>query len=309
MSLKEKRIGVLMGGASSERNVSLRSGMAVFEALKDADLNVVSLEIKNETEDEVKSLLANNRVDLVFIAMHGGFGEDGRLQHILEEIRMPFTGPKEKSSRLAMDKFVSRKLFEKSGLLVPAGVCLKKADSLESIDRLHFPLVIKPVSQGSSIGISFVGALGRAKEAVDLAFQYDDTVLVEEFIKGREITVSVLDGKALPIVEIIPKNKFFDFQAKYEKGMTDYVVPADLSEAVTQASQKDAVNAYRVLDCRHLSRVDIILKDDVSPYVLEVNTIPGFTATSLFPKAAQAQGMSFKELCTKLLEFAVRDNG
>lgn len=309
MSLKEKRIGVLMGGDSSERNVSLKSGMAVFEALKDSGLNVVSLEVKKETEDEVKSLLSNNQVDLVFIAMHGGFGEDGHLQHILEKIHMPFTGPKEKSSRLAMDKLASRRLFEKSGLLVPAYVCLKKTDSLKAIDRLHFPLVVKPASQGSSIGISFIETPSQVEEAVRLAFQYDDSVLVEEFVKGREITVSVLDGKPLPIVEIIPKNKFFDFQAKYEKGMTDYIVPADLSDAVARASQKDAVTAYRALDCRHLSRVDIILKDDVAPTVLEVNTIPGFTATSLFPKAARAAGVSFQELCTRLLELAVRDNG
>ncbi len=309
MSLEEKRIGVLMGGASSERDISLKSGMAVFEALKAVGLDAVSLEVKNETEDEVKSLLSNSHVDAVFIAMHGGFGEDGRLQHILEKIHMPFTGPKEKSSRLAMDKLVSRRLFEKSGLLVPAYVCLKKQDSLKIIDRLHFPLVVKPTSQGSSIGISFIDAFEKVEEAVALAFQYDDTVLIEEFIEGREITVSVLDGEPLPIVEIIPKKKFFDFQAKYEKGMTDYVVPADLSEAIARASQKDAVVAYRTLDCRHLSRVDMILKEDRLPYVLEVNTIPGFTATSLFPKAARAAGVSFQELCTKLLEFAVRDNG
>ena len=308
MSLRGKIIGVMMGGRSSERNVSIKSGTAVCEALKSARVDVKGLEVKQETEEEIRSLILDNGIGVVFVAMHGGFGEDGRLQRVLEKINVPFTGSQEKSSRLAMDKLASRLLFEKAKLHVPKYKCARRT-AQDKMKDLSFPLVIKPSCQGSSIGISFVDSATEVQGALAEAFKYDETVLLEEFIRGREITVSVLDGQALPIVEIIPKKRFFDFEAKYEKGLTEYVVPALLEAKVAQKAQQDAVAAFCALCCRHLARVDMILKNDKMPYILEVNTIPGFTATSLFPKAAYAAGFSFQELCLKLCELAVQDNG
>lgn len=297
-----KRIGVLMGGRSSEREISLKSGRAVFEALKNSGCNVVSLEVFQETEEEIRRLVGQQAIDIVFIAMHGGFGEDGRLQHILEKIRVPYTGPQEQASRLAMDKAASHQLFKKAGLRVPNCCIGRRPLNPLSLIFLRYPVVVKPSRQGSSIGISFVHFRNQLKEAMDLAFKFDDIVLIEEFIKGREITVAVLDGRALPIVEIVSKKQFFDYQAKYEKGFTEYIVPAALDPKTALRVQRDAVKAYETLGCRHLSRIDMIVAKDGTPYILEVNTIPGFTERSLFPKAAAAAGMNFDQLCAKLVE-------
>ena len=308
MSLKDKRIGIMMGGLSAEREISLKSGSAVFHALKTLGLDVVPLEVMRETEEEIHSLIASHAVDIVFIAMHGGFGEGGALQYILEKINMPYTGSREKASRLAMDKIASRQLFEKAELHVPKYQKVHRKSDRLTLNSLRYPLVVKPSAQGSSIGISFIDTQAHPTEALAEAFKFGDDVLIEEFIRGREVTVSVLDGQALPIVEIIPKKKFFDFQAKYEKGLTDYVVPAPLSPEEARHVQRDAVIAYHALGCRHFSRVDMILADGGTPYVLEVNTIPGMTEMSLFPKAAKAAGMSFDQVCTKLLELALETN-
>ncbi len=306
MSLKGKRIGVMMGGVSAEKEISLRSGRAVFEALRRTGLDVVPLEITSEAEEEIRRVVTRSAVDVVFIVMHGGFGEDGRLQHILDKMDVPYTGPAARSSSAAMDKVVSRRSFEKAKLRVPKSRIWKKGTPrfLAAL-FLRYPLVVKPPAQGSSIGISFVTEPSQLPGALEEALKFDDRVLLEEFISGREITVSVLDGRALPIVEIVPKKGFFDFQAKYQKGLTDYIVPAPLSQEVTLRAQKDAVTAYRSLGCRHLSRVDMIVADDGTPYVLEVNTIPGMTETSLLPKAAQAAGITFEDLCLKIVEMAV----
>ncbi|MBI5873521.1 MAG: D-alanine--D-alanine ligase [Candidatus Omnitrophica bacterium] len=297
-----------MGGRSAEREISLKSGSAVLDALKNTGFNAIPLEILDETEVEIRRLISSSGVQVVFIAMHGGFGEDGRLQHILEKARLPYTGPQERASRLAMDKIVSRRLFEKAGLSVPRYRCIKKGlprfFSKLSLAGFKYPYVIKPSAQGSSIGISFIDLPSRLDVALDAAFGFGDEVVVEEFISGREITVSVFDGRALPIVEIIPKKKFFDFQAKYEKGLTEYVVPATLDEKVARRAQEDATIAYHTLGCRHLSRVDMIIDKKGAPVILEVNTIPGMTATSLFPKAAAAAGIGFSDVCTRLLELA-----
>jgi D-alanine--D-alanine ligase len=313
LSLKEKKIGVIMGGLSSERNVSMKSGAAVLDALRRAGLHAVALDVCDETEEGIRCLISEHAVDIVFVAMHGGFGEGGPLQHILDKIRVPYTGPRETASRLAMDKIVARRFFKKAGLSVPRYRRIpRKCPRFLSryfLIAATYPCVVKPSAQGSSIGISFLDSVKNLGEALENAFKYGDDVLVEEFIRGREITVSVLDGQALPVVEIIPKKKFFDFQAKYEKGLTDYVVPASLDEKIFQKVQRDAVSATRALGCRHLSRVDMIIDARGVPYVLEVNTIPGMTATSLFPKAAAAAGIDFTALCLRLLELSLQDHG
>jgi D-alanine-D-alanine ligase len=306
LSLKNKRVGVMMGGLSAERSISLKSGMAVFESLKSSGWDVVALQVHRESEEEVRRLIKDAGVDVVFIAMHGGFGEDGRLQHILEKIPIPYTGPGEKASKMAMDKIASRRLFEKAGLHVPLYRQVKKKSKDFSIDSLRYPLMVKPSAQGSSIGISFVEVPAQLSKAIDLAFQFGGDVLIEEFIKGREVTVSVVDGNALPVVEIIPKKGFFDYQSKYEKGQTEYVVPACFDPVSTKRIQQDAVAAYQALNCRHLSRVDMIVGEDGALYVLEVNSIPGMTEMSLLPKAAKAAGITFNQLCQHLIELAIR---
>jgi D-alanine--D-alanine ligase len=299
----------MMGGRSAEREVSIKSGSAVLGALRAKGYDACALEVKDQTEGEIVALVRGNQVDIVFVAMHGGFGEGGDLQHILEKNSILFTGPKELASRLAMDKIASRELFKKARLRVPRYRKIKKEHCPLILAFMHYPIVIKPASEGSSIGVSFVDTPRQLRGALSLAFQYGETALAEEFIHGWEITVSVLDGRPLPVVEIIPKKRFFDFQAKYEMGLTDYVVPADLHPEIAHRAQADAVLAYHALGCRHFSRVDMILKKGREPYILEVNTIPGMTATSLFPKAAHAADISFEDLCATLLDLAWRDNG
>jgi D-alanine-D-alanine ligase len=277
-----------------------------MEALKGSGWNAVPLELSSETESEVRRLVASQAVDVVFVAMHGGFGEGGPLQDILEKMRVSFTGPAALPSRLAMDKILSRRCFQRAGLHVAGARVVTRFNRwFLRPGHLKYPVVVKPTSQGSSIGVSFVAGPRALRQAVDEAFRFDRTVLIEDFIRGREVTVSVLNGRALPIVEVVPKKSFFDFQAKYEKGMTEYLVPAPLDPGVASRLQEDAVKAYHALGCRHLSRVDMIVAEDNTPYVLEVNTIPGMTQTSLFPKAARAAGMSFDQLCGYLVELAL----
>ncbi len=308
MSVKKKRIGVMMGGRSAEKDISLKSGSAVLEALESLRIQALPLVVSEESLQSIRRLIADNRVDIIFVAMHGGFGEGGGLQHILEKCGIPYTGPTRSASRLAMDKIVSRRCFKKAGLNVPRSCSVKKGVKESSLKRriasFNYPLVIKPNAQGSSIGISFIDTSSKLSKALSRSFKFGGVALIEEFIRGREITVAVLDGRALPVVEIIPKKKFFDFQAKYEKGMTEYVVPAVLDKKIVLRAQRDAVKAYHALGCRHLSRVDMIIDEEGKPVILEVNTIPGMTATSLFPKAAAAAGIGFPELCIRLLEMA-----
>lgn len=305
MSFNPGRIGVMMGGCSSEREISMKSGWAVVGALQEGRFDAVALEVLCETAEEIRRLIRENMVDVVFVAMHGGFGEDGRLQDILERIHVRYTGPGTRASRMAMDKIVSRRLFVREGLHVPRYVVVKKGRRCPfAVGWLKAPLVVKPSAQGSSIGISFVADRGDLPRAIAEAHRYGEDVLVEEFVRGRELTVSILNGLPLPVVEIRPKKDFFDYEAKYHKGLTDYIVPASLEERLAGRIQADALKAYRALGCRHLSRVDVILKDERTPYVLEVNTIPGMTETSLLPKAAAAAGMNFVQLCRSLVEMA-----
>jgi len=306
LSVQAKRVGVVMGGLSEEKAVSLKSGRAVCDALKDAGWDVAALEVLQETPEEVHRLVKEAAVDVIFVAMHGGFGEDGRLQKILTDLRVPYTGPCEDASRLAMDKVASRRLFEKAGLCVPRARVVRRGRQMMSLlHRLKYPVVVKPASQGSSFGVSKVTRWKELCAAVLAAQGYDDIILVEEFIEGQEITVSVLNGLPLPIVAVIPKTGFFDYEAKYQLGMTTYAVPAPLEAAVAARAQRDAAAAYQALGCRHLARVDMIIDGKGRPVILEVNTVPGLTETSLFPKAAQAAGLTFPVLCDTLVTLAL----
>jgi D-alanine-D-alanine ligase len=301
------RIGVLMGGPSTEREISLKSGKAVYESLKLAGLKVAAIDIKTDDIEENTRLIKSRKINCAFIALHGRFGEDGQIQELLDNLGIAYTGSGKVASQLAMDKVAARKVFQANGICVPKYTVREKssynANYKNHID-ITLPLVIKPATHGSSIGLSIVDKKEDLKKAIDLAFGFDAKIIIEEYIKGREVTVGILDDQPLPVIEIIPKRRFFDYQAKYQPGMTEYVVPAQLETAILEEIQSSAITAHRLLGCFGCSRVDMILSRDNTPFVLEINTIPGLTQTSLLPKAAKIIGIEFRELCLKLIKLA-----
>ncbi len=299
------RIGVLMAGPSTEKKISLKSGHAVCEALKKSGFHVVPVIIKTDKIEDNIRLLRLKKIDCAFIALHGRFGEDGGIQKILQKLKIPYTGSGVKASYLAMDKISSRKIFKKYGLKVPRSKVLKR-DAYNGIKLgdLNLPLVVKPATHGSSIGLSIVGRPEDIPRAIKHAFKFDKRIIIEEYIKGRELTVGILEEQVMPVVEIIPKHAFFDYQAKYRKGLTDYIVPAKLNTAVALSVKQAGLAAHRLLGCFGCSRVDIILDEKNEPFILEVNTIPGLTSTSLLPKAAKKIGIDFTSLCLKLIKLA-----
>ena len=302
------RVGVICGGLSSEREISLKSGAAIFSALIKEGLDVKEIDLTTEEAAGVEKVIRGAGIDIAFIAMHGKFGEDGKLQAILEDMNLAYVGSDSLASALAMDKIAAKRVFEESGIPTPRYQVLNRHNDYD-LDRnlLKFPLVVKPQSQGSSVGIVFVNKPDEMSQALKTAFRYDDNILVEDCIIGRELTVGILDNRALEPIEIIPKNKFFDFEAKYSKGMTEYVIPVPLDDNLKKHIQYLALKVHKVLGCRHFSRVDLLLDEKNNPFVLELNAIPGFTSTSLLPKAALFEGIAFAQLCIKLLTLGVRD--
>jgi len=298
------KIGVLMGGPSSENKISLKSGRAVLSALKESGIRAIPVLIKGEGERENIALLRSKNIDCAFIALHGRFGEDGGIQRILSKLNIPYTGSGVGASKLAMDKVASRNIFKLRGLNVPDFKVINKRGGIHNIRGLKLPLVVKPALTGSSIGISIADSRKSISDAIKLAFEFDRRVIVEEYIKGRELTVGILDDKPLPIIEIIPKRNFFDYQAKYRRGLTDYIVPAKVAPGAGIKAKKAALSAHKLLGCFGCSRVDIILDAKDRPFILEVNTIPGLTSTSLLPKAAKKAGISFNNLCIRLIRLA-----
>ncbi|PMP64954.1 MAG: D-alanine--D-alanine ligase [Thermodesulfobacterium geofontis] len=302
------RVALLAGGISSEREVSLKGASAVKKALE-------KLGHKYEIFDPAKDLseLAQRakEFDCAFLVVHGPGGEDGTLQGFLDSIGLPYQGAGVLGSAIAMHKGISKNLYKLAGLKVPEGKVFSKENSFEEIreyaKKLGFPLIIKPATQGSSVGLSIVKKREDLKEALEKAFNIDNEVIVEKYLKGREITVGILDEKPLPVVEIIPKvSETFDYETKYTPGLAEEVCPAPLSEALTQKAQEYGLIAHRALKLRHYSRTDMIIVGD-EIYVLETNTIPGMTETSLLPLAAKVAGYSFEELIQKLLELALRE--
>jgi D-alanine-D-alanine ligase len=287
-----------MGGPSAERDVSLRSGKAILEALLSKGYKAIPFEVWLPTRQDLKSA----RIDAAFIALHGTFGEDGQIQAILEDLKIPYTGSKVKASRLGMDKVASRKLFKKARLNVPECHVIK--NGTRPGKKLKTPLVVKPSAQGSSVGISIIDSLDELEGAIAGAFMYGDRVLLEQFVSGRELTVGILDGKPLPVIQVVPKRRYYDEVAKYTVGMTEYLCPAPISEAEAGLAQEAGAKAHKAIGCAGYSRVDMILGEDGRVVILEVNTIPGMTQLSLLPKAAKAAGIEFPELCEKMLESA-----
>ena len=302
------RIGVLIGGPSREREISLSSGKAVYESLRNYVSDVVTIDIQTDDRGENYQLIQEADIDIAFIVLHGRFGEDGQIQTLLEEMGIVYTGSGPDASRLAMDKIASRQIFQKEGISVPNYVILSLRDKLEFSSRLIAdltpPFVVKPATQGSSIGLSIIELEEQLNQAIEYAFSFDEQIIIEEYISGREITVGILADSALPVVEIIPQNKFYDFEAKYKPGKSSYVVPADLSAQVAAQAQGVAYVAHKLLGCSGFSRVDMRLNQANIPFVLEVNSIPGLTSTSLLPKAARAAGIDFAQLCIDILGLA-----
>jgi D-alanine-D-alanine ligase len=293
-------VAVLMGGPSMEREVSLRSGTAVVGALSDAGMNVTAVDVRGP------HFALPAHTDVAFVALHGTFGEDGGVQQVLEARGVRYTGSGVQASALAFDKSAAKGIFQAHGVPSPSGVTLARGDSIESLlGVMALPLVVKPSRQGSSVGVHLVRDASELEAACADAWRYDAHILVEEFVKGRELTVGLFDGVALPVVEVRPRGEVFTYDAKYTKGATEYQVPAPITSLESLQAQEWARRAHDALGCRDYSRVDLIMDEDGRMVVLEVNTIPGFTETSLVPKAARAAGLEFKTLCGRLVEMAL----
>jgi len=298
---RKKRIGVLMGGMSSEREVSRKTGMAILGALQRKGYTAKAIDV----DRNIAETLLEQAVEVAFIALHGPLGEDGTMQGLLEILGIPYTGPGVLASALAMNKVVSKELFLYHDLPTPVFQTIVKTVHGQATEnsRIAMPLpwVIKPCDQGSTIGISIVHNQEDLPASLEKAFCHSHQVLIEQFMQGRELTAGVLNGQPLPLVEICPKNGFYDYEAKYTAGATDYIVSPDLPAATTDRVKSIAVQAYNTLGCRGGCRVDVILSAENEPFILEVNTIPGMTETSLLPKAAGAAGIDFETLVEKIL--------
>ncbi|NQT90122.1 MAG: D-alanine--D-alanine ligase [Candidatus Omnitrophica bacterium] len=299
------RIGVILGGPSEERDISIKSGRAVYDALISLGMEAVCIDPVDPAS--VKDQILNSGIDIAFIALHGTFGEDGIIQSILNEMGLPFTGSGPEASRLAMDKAASKKIFQASGIPVPRWRSSQSRSGAISIARgFDLPLVVKPASQGSSIGLSIVEKKEEIESAIDMAFLHDDEVLIEEYIPGKDITVGILGEEPLPVIQIKPRDRFYSFKAKYTDGMSEYIIPADFKEEIKQEAQRLGKLAHRALGCQAFSRVDMLIDDrDDSIFVLELNTIPGLTPLSLLPMAAQAVGVDFPQMCIRMVESAL----
>ena len=297
---RSARVGVLMGGLSSEYAISMKSGQAVSRALRSRGWDVVDIVV----DRNLPQRLCEDPIDVAWIALHGEVGEDGCVQGLLEVMGVPYTGSGVMASALAMDKDVTKRLL--AGV---DGIVLARDWPLEASDELPvdlaLPVVVKPAVGGSSCGIAKVEQREDLVGAVQRAFEHAPKVLVEQYIEGREITVAVFNDVALSVVEVIPDTGFFGFEEKYTKGRTQYVVPAEISAEATRRAQAAAVEAYRAVGCRGLARVDFLVSEHDVPIFLEVNTIPGMTATSLAPMAAAESGIAFEELVEKILLQAV----
>ncbi len=296
------RVGVLAGGPSSEREISLRSGRTVYNALLQEGVDAIFLDVRDDFYDIIK-----NKIDVAFIALHGRFGEDGTVQKILDDAKIPYTGSGRRASRLALDKIASKEQFKNCGIPIPRYVVFEK-DNFQREDAyaLGFPLVVKPQLEGSSIGLSIVKEKAMLGAAIDTAFRYGPKILVEEYIEGRELTVGILDDKPLPVIEIVSRDGVYDYQAKYSDPETKYLVPAPIEEDASRRAKSLGERSHRALGCRYFSRVDMMMAKTGDIFVLEVNTIPGLTERSLLPKAAKEKGLDFNQLCIKIIEDALR---
>jgi D-alanine-D-alanine ligase len=304
-------VAVLSGGTSLEREVSLRSGRRVANALSDRGHRVTTLDV----DAGLVRTLDEGEFDVAFLTLHGSAGEDGTIQSLLELIGLPYTGPDVLASSLAWNKPIAQGLYRREGVAVPDSVTLsqqafREMGAAAAVDRvaseLGAPLVVKPATGGSSLGLSVVEDPALLAQAILGAFSYAEAVLIERFVAGTEVAVTILDGEPLPAVEIRPKEGAYDFSARYTAGATEFHAPARLDEAVARACADAAVTAYSAIGARHISRADLIVDAEGRPWLLELDTCPGLTDTSLVPLAAQAAGLAFEDLCERLVTLAGR---
>lgn len=305
MKTKKKiKIAVLCGGFSSESEISLKSGLAVYENLSkwsDFDVELVKLNRKNFINEIFK--LKKRKIDVAFIALHGKFGEDGKLQAILEALGVKYTGCDFLPSVIAMNKHIAKMLFQANNIPTPKWCLLNNVKDITKINKLKMPVVVKPSDEGSTIGVSIVNNKQELKNAVKLAFKYSNYVIVEEFIEGKEITVPVLQNKILPMIEIVPKlNIYYDFSSKYKNGGSLHLIPPRISKDLKKKIKHIVKKVIKLVNCGTICRIDFKVDEKKQiPYVLEINTIPGMTSTSLFPEAAKSCGISFPELVRKIV--------
>jgi len=301
-----KRVGVVMGGSSGEREVSLRSGAAVAAALQARGHDIVRIELP--ADPTAAADVIQSGVDVAFLALHGRHGEDGCIQGLLELCRIPYTGSNVLASALAMDKLKAKELFRLHNVATPPYYMVALGDDLSDIETTHgsfgFPVIVKPRGEGSSLGVKKADNIAELVRAIRAALDLDDVVLVERFVAGIEVNVGILDGRALGAIEVVPKKGIYDYEAKYTPGMTDYFMPARLSSTRTRGVLNLAVRAASALGCTGPCRVDLLVTKGENEYVLEVNTLPGMTETSLLPKIAAEAGYDFPSLCEAILEGA-----
>ena len=304
------KIGVLCGGLSAEREVSLRTGEAIYKALLKNQYNAVKIDVDRNIAGNLKS----NNIELAFLALHGKFGEDGTIQGLLEILGIPYTGSGVLASATAINKIATKKIMSYEGIPTPNYFAVSKWEYTNNPDMIKarvfefgLPVVIKAATQGSTIGISFVKTMEDLSSAFEDAFTYDDHALVEEMIDGIEITASVLGNEspqALPLIEIVSATGVYDYQAKYTVGLSDHIIPPRISEQLQAELKEAAIKTYQAVGCKGLARVDFMVEASGKFYALEVNTIPGMTETSLFPDAAKAAGISFEELVKRIVDLA-----
>jgi D-alanine-D-alanine ligase len=298
-NLEDKKIGVLMGGLSSEREISLSTGKSVVEAMTRKGLKAFPIDVDRNIAKALQG------IDLAFIALHGTYGEDGCIQGVLEYLKIPYTGPGVAGSALAYDKLKTKEVLKFHGIPTADYEVFYKNKSIKR--SLDLPVVVKPTNQGSSFGVSIVKTEDQWKPALKSAFKYSEEIIVEKFIEGKLLAIGMNGETPMPIVHIRPKSGFYDYEAKYTSGKTEYLCPADLSEQEINKCNEVSKKVFKVLRGRGLPRVDIILDDE--PYVLEMNTVPGMTPTSLLPMAAIKMGMNFDDLVMEILKTAQLDYG
>lgn len=303
--LTDRKIGVLMGGMSSEREVSLRSGSAVFDALKKRGYNAVAV----DAASNICEVLKKEKIDIAFLVLHGGWGEDGSIQGLLEVMGIPYTGSDVISSAIAMNKAASKKIFLYHRIPAPSfTVVSENSETLNSkLSTINFemPWVVKPVCEGSSVGVSIVRDKGQIESALKTGFSCGNEIIIEKYIEGKEVHIGILNDRALGGVEVKTSFEFYSYEAKYTAGLTEYILPPPIEEAVYMKAKDVALSANRALGCSGATRVDLRIDNDGNPYVLEVNTLPGMTETSLLPKIAKEAGFDFPALVEEILKGAI----
>ncbi len=305
--ITSKKIGVLMGGLSAERDVSMRSGLAIYQALLELGYNATAIDVGKD----IVNVLKKEKVRFAFMALHGGMGENGAMQGMLEVAGIPYTGSGVLASALAMDKEISKKIFSYHELPIPSFKVVTrdelKVKRLSSLIDFPLPWVVKPAGEGSSIGVTMVRDEAMLSETLEKTLSLGKKAIIEKFIEGKEIHIGILGNEALGGVEVRPSLEFYNYEAKYTSGLTEYILPPEIDDDSYEKLKSIALQAHTALGCSGASRVDLKLDGNGTPYVLEVNTLPGMTSTSLLPKIARSKGMDFKKLIEEMIKIAIKE--